>query len=282
MRRFAGLLLVFFLFGFASSLQGQVLIDELRNLRNLKRTSQITTEQFFLLFDNLINKYSGGTAPGSTTSPNDKPHKRRYPRPVQPTTTEDDQGANEANDPGGDDDLHGIIPSTVSGGLNQSTNPSSPTAQGFKVTMKILAIRYWRAKKLVELIPSIEFLCDGQGVSGKVTKSTPDDIRFLFPLRLTPGMHAFEVVYTAKMRKTLGDSPSAWETKTYRFPFGVDIQKDCNVTKVIDFIEKRGLFDSKGEANIMDITVYNQLLAERKKTDPEPSSTTEPTANEEE
>lgn len=270
MRRPFGILALLFVFvlGFVGSLWAEDLLGELQKLRNLKRSKHISTDQFFLLFDNLLEKYSG------TPSHEPTPYPRRQPRPVLiPPAPDSPEPPERPESPNQETDLEED---------EENALPVDPSVKTFLVDMRIYVTRYWRAKNLVELITAIEFTCDGKGVSGRVMKNTPDDIRFKLPLRLTPGMHQFEVVYTARMRKASGDSASAWEQKTYRFPFGVDIQKDGKVTKVVEFIEKRGLWDSKAEAKIMDITVYKQLLANRKKNEQEAGETPSPESVDEE
>mgnify|MGYP001582851718 CR=1 FL=1 len=86
-----------------------------------------------------------------------------------------------------------------------------------------------------------------------------------FPIYLAPGNHAFEITYAAQSRKNEGNAYGSWSPKTWTFAFQENVTGPLNVTRVMEFIEKRGFLDSKLEAKFMAANEYNATREKRKK-----------------
>lgn len=230
MRRISSWFVVIFLFGILAPLYSQDLLGELQRLRDLKKNKQISRSQFELLLDNLIEKFSKEKQVGADPTPSSDHH----------------FGGRIVDD----------------GVLDRGHDAEDETVQ---VTMKLLALTYWRAKNMVDLIPNIELTCDKQPVQGKIYHRADGDMRFLFTFRVSPGVHQFLVTYAARARKRVGREMGPWGPQTFQFSFSADIRNDAQIIKVMDFVARQDLLDSKPDANFMDFTDYNELLATRKK-----------------
>ncbi len=131
------------------------------------------------------------------------------------------------------------------------------------VQVNFIVTKYWRAQDLVNLTTELTLTCNRKKCEGTVLGGAADKVVIAFLADVAPGAANFKAAYRAKVKDPDGKS---WKEKTFSFEFSQDISGECEINKVVDFIEVR---DSHGGGSVADAKFlnkadYDELLLRRR------------------
>ena len=256
MKKFWFMLLVSLVFLGVCSVQGQDLAAKLRELKTLYEAGDITQAEYQTMRQKLLTGFTEGssTPRRPRNHPQNHPQNFPYDHPTPPAQPQPPSSQPPAwGQP---------VPPVAEPPVAPVVAPPGTHLVNGNITVDA----YWRAQDLVSLAYQMVFKCDGVVQVGQ-TASYDEGKSFTmaFPMYLAPGLHSFELSYSAQTRKNESSAYGSWSPKTWTYSFQENVVGPMSFTKVLEFIEKRGLLDSKVETKFMGIDEFNATREKRKK-----------------